>query len=90
MILNYKLLEMAGTAAVALIVCLSMPTRKANTGAYSATLDSLQNEIAQQRCNNMAKTAAIKDLNKTIMQSKTRPQRVYPDPGIKSTFYQKK
>jgi len=53
-------------------------------------LRAQQNEIAQQRCNNMAKTAAIKDLNKTIMQSKTRPQRVYIDPGIKSTFYQKK
>lgn len=89
MIVNFKLLETAGTVAVALLVCLSMPTKNPNGGAYASTLDSLKMEIAQQRCNNMAKAAAIKDLNRTILQYETPRQRIYPDPGIKSTFQKK-
>lgn len=89
MIVNYKLLETAGTVAVALLVCLSMPTKKPNGTTYASTLDSLQMEIAQQRCNNMSKAAAITDLNKTILQYQAPPNRIYPDPGIKSTFQKK-
>jgi len=89
MIVNYKLLETAGTVVVALLVYLSMPTKKPNGTTYASTLDSLQIEIAQQRCNNMSKSAAITDLNKTILQYQAPPNRVYPDPGIKSTFQKK-